>query len=124
MKDHFIFSALGAKLFILLVFTSISSCKNHSEISKENQNQESKEIADSSENMRKAIMLDYTNKPEGCEFLIQLEENGELLQFLDLPDEYKVNGKEIWLDFVRSRRPQGPCPLGTPITINTIKLRN
>lgn len=124
MKDRFVYSALGAQLFILLVFTSLSSCKNRAEISKDNQVKESTEVADSSKNMHKAIMLDYTNKPEGCKFLIQLEENGELLQFIDLPEEYLVNGKEIWLDFVRSRRPQGPCPLGTPININTIKLRN
>ena len=124
MKDRFVYSALGAQLFIFIVFTSLSSCKNHAEISKDNQVKETTEVADSNMNMHKAIMLDYSNKPEGCEFLIQLEENNELLQFLDLPDEYKVNGKEIWLDFVRSRRPQGPCPLGTPITINTIKLRN
>jgi len=124
LKDRFVYSAIGAQLFILLLFTSLSSCKNHSEISKDKPEKESTEITDENRNMRKAIMLDYTNKPEGCEFLIQLEENNELLQFIDLPDEYKVNGTKIWLDFVRSRRPQGPCPLGTPITINDIKLRN
>ena len=124
MKDRFTKSAIGAQFLVLLLFTVLSSCKNHSKISKDTQNQESSENADSSINMHKAIILDYTNKPEGCTFLIQLEENSELLQFIELPEEYLVNGKEIWIDFVRSRRPQGPCPLGTPIMINNIKVRN
>lgn len=74
--------------------------------------------------MLKAVMLDYSAKAEGCEFLIQLEENNELLQFLELADEYKVDGKKIWIRFTRSRRQQGPCPLGTPIIIEEIKSRN
>ena len=69
-------------------------------------------------------MVDYSEKAEGCGFLILLEENNELLQFIEIEDEFKVDEKEIWIQFSRSRRAQGPCPLGTPIIIQDIKARN
>jgi hypothetical protein len=102
----------------------LSSCKNSKKITEESPQAEETKVESLENKMIKAVMMDYSNKAEGCDFLILLEENNELLQFVEIKDDFKVDGKEIWIQFSRSRRPQGPCPLGTPIIIEDIKARN
>ena len=110
--------------FTLVAMLLFSSCKNKKNITEESSQSEETKVESLENKMTKAVMMDYSDKAEGCDFLIFLEENNELLQFVEIKDEFKVNGKKIWIQFSRSRRPQGSCPLGTPIIIQDIKARN
>lgn len=108
-------------LTILLVFTT-SSCKSKkSTISEESSPTEQVDTEDN-KGLKSATIVDYSKKNEACHLLILLED-GSILQPINIPEELRKDGTKVWLSFSYSRRQQGPCPLGQPITIDTIKIK-
>lgn len=61
---------------------------------------------------------------EGCEVLLEIEENGEKELFLpiELEDKFKKHGTKLKITFHPSRIMQSGCHKGIPISIDNIKL--
>ena len=109
-------------LTILLVFTT-SSCKSKKTTSSEESTTTEQVNPKDNTNYKPATIVDYSDKNEACNFLILLEEDGSLLQPINIPEELRKDGTKVWISFNPSRRQQGPCPLGKSITIESIKIK-
>jgi len=74
---------------------------------------------------KKGIIV--ASKKEGdCPYVIKIEDNDntDYLDPVDLPDEYKKDGVEIWFKYLPSRRPQR-CERADPVILNnSTRLRN
>lgn len=106
-------------LILIICFSTVIACNNKKEVVKTN----NAEISQNS-NLKAATIFDYTEKEKGCGFIIQLDETGDILQALEIPEKLRKDGTKILIDYTPSRRQQGPCPLGIPININEIKKIN
>ena len=58
----------------------------------------------------------------GCEFVIKNIATGEFLLPINLEDDYKKAGLNVWLKYRPIRPVQGVCIIGNPITIEEIKI--
>jgi curli biogenesis system outer membrane secretion channel CsgG len=107
---------------LLLCFSHLSACKSKvtSSASVDAVQQEN-EI--SSEGMSAATIVNYYEKDNDCSFLFILDDNGEMLQAISIPEAFQEENLKVWIDFTYSRRQQGPCPFGVPITLNNLLIR-
>ena len=100
----------------LVVVALFSSCTNtDNSVSKE-------EITLFTDGFIAKVTTDFQD--DGCEVLLELEENGEraLLLPIDLDEKYKVHGLEVLITYHSSRIMQSTCQNGRPIVIDSIKL--
>ncbi len=76
-----------------------------------------------SEGYVKAIVLDKQNHYD-CGFLIQLEQDDQLLFPLRLKEELKQDHLKVWILFRPIRPIQANCPDAKPVEIEGIQTRN
>lgn len=124
MSTSVIFKTISNLIIItiLLVFIA-SSCKTKKTTSSEESNTTEQVDTEDNKGLKTATIVDYSEKNEACHLLIQLEEDGSILQPINIPEELRKDGTKVWVSFSYSRRQQGPCPLGQPITIENIKIK-
>lgn len=108
----------GTWQLLLALFFVLPSCRSKDEIST------TSEADISNENLLKASIVDYSKKMDGCDFLIRIEGEDQLLQALKIPEEFKKDGIKVWISYVPNARPQGSCNIAAPISIKEIKIRN
>ena len=100
-------------VILLLTMPAVLSCKST----------KTEAVQVDTSKFKEAHIRDMSSKNKDCGFLVQIDESREYFIPPELENEYKVDGLPILIEFVPSRRPQGPCPLGTPITIVNIQPR-
>ena len=79
------------------------------------------EISDLESETRAIVTTKFLE--DGCEILLEIQENGEKAMLLpvDLEDEYKVDGIELLITFHFSRIMQSECQIGRPIVIENVR---
>ncbi|NOZ48085.1 MAG: hypothetical protein GXO79_15110 [Chlorobi bacterium] len=113
-------SRLSGILLVLLIIV-FASCKVKQGVKTQdlqNQNVENEYLNDG---FVKAFIVQTDKTDEPCEFLIKLE-NGNLLEPLGLSADFKKNNENIWLKYIKQRRP-GRCNNAQPVEIVEIKKR-
>ena len=112
----------------ILLFLLIISCK-----STKNNNTETDMNTDTATNSKEMIADGYqkgvivaSKKDNDCAYVIKIEDgnNTNYLDPVDLPDEFKKDGVNIWFKYTLSRRPKR-CDKADPVTLNSsTRLRN
>jgi len=107
---------------LVLCLSNLSACKSrvNSSDTLEVLQQEKEALH---EGWTAATIVNYHEKDSDCSFLFLLDENGETLQAISIPEAFQKDMLKVWIDFTYSRRQQGPCSIGVPITLNNILIR-
>jgi hypothetical protein len=102
-------------IFIFFAVITMSSCASNKAVIEE----EAEVVEAIDPNAVKGIIRDHSM--QDCGFLIEVKLDSEviLLEPLDLPETYAVDGKSIVLVYRLSRRPS-TCLKGMPIIIDKI----
>lgn len=107
---------------LIFLFIGIYSCASKEKATKTNQEETAQDEPTIDQNMKAATLVDYSERDSTCSLLLVLED-GNVLQPLQIDNEYRKDGIKVWIDFSYSKRKQGPCSFGTPIVINKITKR-
>lgn len=118
MARFILIPSLKIWLISLISLSALISCKDKEKVASSSETEITQNLK-----LKEATVVDYTEKEKGCTFLIQLDEDKTLLQPFekDIPENLRKEGAKILIDYLPSRRQQGSCLLGMPITINEIK---
>lgn len=100
----------GAILFVTF------SCEDQSKVDSNKGN--------SSQNEGTLAIVTTKFLEDGCEVLLEIQENGKKVMLLpiDLEDQYKVDGIQLLITFHASRIMQSICQIGRPIVIEKVEL--
>ena len=108
---------VGLRYFVwcfCALLLSSSSCEDGADTSP------TEEIVEQ-ENGTRAIVI-TTFSDEGCDVLLEIQENNKkvLLLPIELADQFKVEGLELFITFHSSRIMQSTCQIGRPIVIDQV----
>lgn len=117
----FAFFKLGktSALVLVLLLLNLNCSTNKSSQNSHNETQYLKMIE---AGYQEAIVIEPT-EDSGCGLLLELKETGQKLIPLKLESEFSMPGTVVWITFNYSRRHQGNCLIGVPITLKEILIR-
>ena len=107
--------------FILLI-THLSACKSKAPSASGEEVLQPK-TEESIEGMSAATIVNYSERDADCSFIFILEEDGKMLQSISIPEDFQQDNLKVWIAYTYSRRQQGPCAFGIPITLNNLLIR-
>lgn len=101
-------------MWVILLIISLFACE-------EANNSSAKEVQTELKGTLAVVTTRFQN--EGCEVLLEIEEEGEkvLLMPIHLEDSFKVDGKQLEITFHSSRIMQSNCQLGRPVVLDLVK---
>ena len=120
MTTRFIFKAI--LIGFIFIIAHLSACKSKASSTKSEAVIQPK-TEESLDGMLAATVVNYSERDADCSFLFILEEDGKMLQSITIPEEFQQEDLKVWIDFTYSRRQQGPCTFGVPITLNNLLIR-
>lgn len=111
----------------LISIVSCGSTKNRAETEATGENADTKtetKMSDTNENanFKKGLIVMNEDKSLKCDFYIQDLASKEILDPINLKDEFKVADKKVWFNFSRLRM-KNRCGNHLPVSITEIKTR-
>ena len=123
MPKSVAFKTISTFVIITIILVSAtSSCKSKKTTSIDKADTTEQVKVENNDGLKSATIVDYSTRNDACHLLIHLED-GSILQPINIPEDLRKDGTKVWVSFSYSKRQLGPCPFGSPITIDSIKIK-
>lgn len=106
-------SKLRSLLFILLVFTGMTSCKHKSKTGTD--------VDYGAQGYIAATVINY--EVDGCQWMIQLE-NGTKYEPQNMDESFRKDQQKVWIKYVEVKGAMTICMAGKVIKLTDIKQRH